>query len=192
MPTVSEIVSDIHQNRKTGLLSITIRGDNNQFKIFFKDGEVYHITCGGQKNTDCIKNFIDLDFSACFFVPGVKLDVVNANLPATSDIIQIFKAKGTAVEIKEPDGRAHQTSAAAPVVADFQKIQRIREELKVAFIRQIGPAGGKILSKIIDEKWQVSSPSKADLMNLINLLKGEIEDGENRKVFVSEAEKIIS
>jgi hypothetical protein len=186
MTTLSEIISDIHQNRKTGLLSITIRGDNNQFKMFFKDGDIYHITCGGQKNSDCIKNCIDLDFSVCFFVPNVKLDAVNANLPAISDIIQIFKSKGIAVEIKQPDGSG--PPAAAAGTSDFG---RIREELKVAFIRQIGPAGGKILSKIIDEKWRVSSPSKADLVNLISLLKGEIEDGENRKLFVSEAEKII-
>lgn len=79
------------------------------------------------------------------------------------------------------------TSSAAS--GDFARIQ---EELKVALIRQIGPAGGKVLKKIVEETWRVSSPTKPDLRNLVGLLKNEIEDGENRNQFAKEAEKIIA
>jgi hypothetical protein len=45
--------------------------------------------------------------------------------------------------------------------------------------------------KIVDEKWRVPSPTKADLQKLVGLLKEEIEDGENRTQFTRDAEKIL-
>jgi hypothetical protein len=190
--TLSEIVADINRGKKTGILSIAIRGDDkNLLKIFFKDGDVYHLTCGAQKDFDCLGQCDTLDFSSSSFLPNAKSDVArSASLPATSEIIRILEKKNVPIEVM---GLGAKTAAAggagAAASGNFAKIQ---EELKVALIRQIGPAGGKVLKKVVEEAWHVSSPTKADLQKLVGLLKDEIEDGENRNQFVKEAEKIIA
>jgi len=191
--TLSEVVADINRNKKTGILSVAIRGDDkNLLKFFFKDGNVYHLTCNIQKDTDCLSQCDTLDFSSCSFLPNAKSEATNqsSNMPPTSEIIQILKKKNVSIEVTNlgaktaPAGRI-----GAAATGDFFKI---REALKVAFIRQIGPAGDKVLAKIIDEKWRVSTPSKADLQKLVGLLKDEIDDRENRIEFIKDAERIIS
>jgi hypothetical protein len=187
---LSEFIAEINRTRKSGLLSITVKGANTQLKMFFREGEVYHVTCGHVKGAECLAQATEIEFAECFFMPEVSLNVHDGNLPPLADIIRFFKTAGTAVEIRQPDGKAAQP--AGPGAAGISDFAGIREELKTALIRQIGPAGGKILSKVIEEKWRVSSPTRADLMKLIGLLKDEVEDGENRNQFTEEAEKIIS
>lgn len=190
MATLSEVISDIHRSTKTGLLSISIRGDNNHFKIYFLDGEIYHLTCGSKQDAECLENCNAYDFASCFFLPNFKLESKKAELPSTPDILALFAEKKTPIEVKHADGRAVQPAGpAAEAAANFAKVS---EELKVALIRQIGPAGGKVFSKILDEKWRVAAPGKADLQKLAVLLQAEIEDPENQKQFMKEAEKIIS
>jgi hypothetical protein len=189
--TLSEVVADINRGKKTGILSIAIQGDDkNLFKIFFKDGDVYHLTCGAQKDSDCLGQCDTLDFLSCSFLPNAKSDAArSANLPVTSEIIRLLGAKKTLIEVLTPKGKtAPPGGQDAAASGDFA---RIREELKLALIRQIGPAGGKAFMKIVDEKWRVPSPTKADLQKLVGLLKEEIEDGENRTQFTRDAEKIL-
>jgi hypothetical protein len=190
MTTLSEVVADIHRSKKTGLLSIAIRGDNNQFKIYFIDGDIYHLTCGNRQDVECLKNCGAYDFASCFFLPNFKLEAKKAVLPPTPDIIAVFASKSAPIELKQADGRAAQPAQSGAEV--FGQFGKIREELTIALIRQIGPAGGKVLSKVIDEKWKVTAPGKADLKKLVGLLQQEIEDAENQKQFLKEAEKIIS
>jgi hypothetical protein len=64
------------------------------------------------------------------------------------------------------------------------------EEIKVALIRQIGPAGAKVMSRIAADKWHASMPfTKEDIETLINLLQNEIDDQDGRKAFIKEANK---
>ncbi len=189
--TLSEVINDISQNKKTGILSIAIRGDaKNLFKIFFKDGTIYHLTCGNQKDSECLDLYGSFDFSSCSFLANAKSDTSRpVGLPATPEIIRLFEKKNDPIEIIPPDGKAASTGGAnAMAPADFE---RIREELKVALIKQIGPAGGKILTKIINEKWRVLSPTKSDLQKLVVLLKDEIDDDNNKTLFLRDAEQII-
>lgn len=193
--TLSEVVADLNRNKKTGILSIAIRGDaKNLLKFFFKDGDVYHLTCSDQKDTDCLRQFETLDFLSCSFLPNAKYEASQStNLPPTSEIIRILEKKTAPVEVA--NFRIKTATASVPDIAttatsvDFVKI---REALKVALTRQIGPVGGKVLTKIIDKKWSVPSPTKVDLQKLLDLLKDEIEDKKNQDEFVKDAEQIIS
>lgn len=68
--------------------------------------------------------------------------------------------------------------------ADSKKLDLI----KLALIRQIGPAGGKVMSRIVDGKWHASAPySKEDIDALLNLLQNEIDDQEAKNAFMTEA-----
>jgi hypothetical protein len=76
--------------------------------------------------------------------------------------------------------------------AESSDFIKIKEGLKVALIKQIGPIGGKIVEKIIQEKWTPSSPPvKEDFIKLIDLLKDEIDDPLSRKEFLTDANKLI-
>jgi hypothetical protein len=190
--TLFEVVADINRNKKTGILSIAIKGDDkNLLKMFFKDGDVYHLTCGSQKDADCVSKCDTMDFSSCSFLPNAKAEASqNASLPPTSVIIQMLEKKNARVVITGSFGEKAAPAGGVGTAASGDFV-RIREELKVALIRQIGPAGGKVLSKVIDEKWRVATPTKADLQKLVGLLKEEIEDAANQAQFAKDAEKII-
>ncbi len=188
---LSEFIAEINRTRKSGLLSIIVKGANTQLKMFFREGAVYHVTCGNVRGAECLAQATGIEFAECFFMPEVSLNVHDGNLPSLADIIQHFKTAGTVVEIKQPDGKAaHPAGPAAAGISDFAGI---REELKTALIRQIGPAGAKVMSRIVEQKWQASSPpTREDLPRLVELLKDEIENPDDRNEFLKEAAKIIS
>jgi hypothetical protein len=190
MATVADVLTDVSRARKTGLLSLSLRNDNNLFKLYFLEGEIYHLTCGGKQDTDCLQNCGSSEFVSCFFLADFKLEYKKpALLPSTAEIIALFAQRTDAIEVKPAAGRATIAGMDAEMNLHFA---RIREGLKVALIRQIGPAGNKVFTRIVDEKWRVASPRRADLQQLIALLQGEIDDAENRNQFRSEAEKLIS
>lgn len=190
MATLADVLSDIHRSKNTGLLSITISNDNNQFKVYFLNGDIYHLTYGGKQDAECLQNCTGYNFSSCFFLPNFRLESKKAALPGTVEIIARFGAHTGSIEVKHSDGRALQPTGMTPEIG--AQYARMRDGLKVALIRQIGPAGGKVFSKIVEEKWRVASPGKADFQNLVALLSTEIDDADNQKQFRSEAEKIIS
>lgn len=187
---LSEFIAEINRARKTGLLSITVKGANTQLKMFFREGDVYHVTCGHAKGAECLAQATVSEFAECFFMPEVSLNVHDGNLPPLADIIRFFKTAGTAVEVKQPDGKtAHPTSPGAAGISDFGGI---REELKTALIRQIGPAGAKVMARLIEQKWHASSPpTREEFLRLVDLLKDEIENPDDRNEFLKEAARII-
>jgi hypothetical protein len=185
---LADVIAQVNQKKLTGQLSLTVKGGASLFKIYFKDGEVYHITCGNQASAQCLESFDGSEFSECFFISNIKVEIPLVTVPPTGHLIQFFQDRGITVELKQPlAGSAH---PAGP--GDMSGFARIQEELKMALIRQVGPVGAKVLSNIVAHKWCVTSLTKEDLRNLIALLKDEIEDEENRKEFLGEAEKIIS
>lgn len=180
--SLSDLIADINRTRKTGLLSINIRGSTNLFKMFFKEGEIYHIAYGNYKGHECLSNLDTLDFSEYSFISDIKLDL-KSDIPPTAQIIQLFKVIGKIVEEKGGGGAS---SSGAGLDA------RISEALKTALTRQIGPAGGKVFTKVVEGKWRSSSmPTRDNLLELIELLKGEIDDADSKNDFVKEARKIV-
>lgn len=187
---LSDVIAELNRTKQSGQLSLSVKGGNSLFKIFFKDGKVYHITCGEKADADCLEIFDGSEFSEVFFLPNIRVDIPNVTVPPTEHLIQFFRDRQLTVEMKQP--LAAGTGAASQAPAGANGFVRIQEGLRVALIRQIGPVGGKVLLKVLQEKWNVASPTKEDLRALIDLLKAEIDDAENKNEFAKEAEKLIS
>ncbi len=187
---LSEFIAEINRSGKSGLLSIAVKDANTQLKLFFREGQLYHVTCGSVKGKECLAQAVGQEFSQYFFMPEVSLNVQDGNLPPLADIIQFFRASDKAVEASsfpETGGSRPSGAQTAGVSAAAQ------ENIKLALVRQIGPAGAKVFSRTIEQKWRASSPpSREDFLRLADLLKDEIENPDDRNEFLKEAAKIIS
>ncbi len=186
---LSEVLSDLWRNRKTGLFSLSVLNSNRLFKIFIKEGEVYRISFGNLRGAGCLSLFDELDFKSSFFLPSIVLPGEREDIPPTSDLISLFKITGKLIDLKKYDNRVSGSSNNEPV----NNLNRVLEELKAALVEQVGPAGLKAFKRIIEEKWQsVPSPTREDLQTLVNFLKDLIEDTKDRQIFVVAANRILS
>ncbi len=187
--SLSEFVSEIHGKRSTGLLSITLKGANTLLKLFFRDGELYHLTCGNIKGSDCLAQVRGSDFAEYFFMPNMTLAISDEKLPPLSEILRLCGAAVAAVEVSPHSGKGE---AQPQPSANGGRLAAI-EGLTQALIRQIGPAGSKVIARTIEQKWQASTPpTRTELQQLVDLLKNEIENPDDQKAFVAEAGSVIS
>ncbi len=190
--TIADIVTHLHQGRKTGLLTLRVVQSSNLFKMFFREGNIYHISYGNIKGAECLTNIDALDFSDYSFITDIKLDISGGGLPATPEIIKLLQMVEKMVESRSGEVAATPANAGSSKAFESGVFLQLREKLKVALVRQIGPVGGKIFTKIVEQRWQAQSPpQKNDLLNLISLLKEEIDDMNDRKAFLNEANEII-
>jgi|WetSurMetagenome_2_1015567.scaffolds.fasta_scaffold00217_16 hypothetical protein len=181
---LAKIVGDVHDGRKTGVLTVFVKGGNHLLKLFFREGECYHLTCGNLKNTECIDSLKTIELGDCLFVPDVKLDASGSSITSMDDLISRLTDLGVMVEAKLANGGAK--AAGKDDSADGKKLEMI----KLALIRQIGPAGGKVMTRIVESKWHASVPyAREDIDALINLLKNEIDDQDAKNAFMTEAGK---
>jgi len=188
---IANVVTNIYLGKKTGLLTLRIVQSNNLYKIFFREGQIYHISYGNKKGAECLSNIDSMDFSVCSFIADIKLDMPVASLPSTPDIIKHLEVVDKLVETRVGEGPASSNSAQS-ATADSGLSGRLSGQLKVALVRQIGPVGGKIFDRVVERKLQRSAPlQKTDLVDLISLLKEEIDDLDDRKAFINEANEII-
>lgn len=177
---LADIIENLYENKSTGLLTIIFTSDKNLFKFYFKNGEIYHLSFGFKKGIQCLNEIISKEPVTCNFIPQISVDITSNDIPSTEEIITTFKNMNKFINSEE----------SIPFhSSDFQKI---KDAIKTALIRQIGPIGGKITEKYIAEKWiPANPPSKDDLLNLVNLLKEEIEDPVSKKEFLNEVNKFI-
>jgi hypothetical protein len=184
MATLDSVVSDLSQKKKTGMLSVMVKVTNQLFKIYFSDGEIYHLFYGDRRNSDCFIDFEKIEFSDCFFFSGAKANSnERINIP-TSEIVRRIKAANKTVVCKD------RGEGAAPEA--FPDFPALRDELKAALIRQIGPIGDVVFPKAV-EKWTVAGPpSRQGIGELVSLLMEEIDDPKNKAEFLVEANSIVS
>jgi hypothetical protein len=190
--TIADIATNLHQGKRTGLLTLRVVQSNSLFKMFFREGQVYHISYGAAKGAECLSNIDALEFSDYSFIADIKLDIPGGSLPTTPDIIKHLQVVDKMFESRGGEGGGAVSNAALSKAVYGGNFAQIKEGLKTALVRQIGPAGGKIFTRAIEQKWQAASPpQKNDLLNLISILKEEIDDMDDRKVFIDEANEII-
>jgi len=176
---LADIVENLSKTKSTGLLTLTFSSEKNLLKIYLKNGEIYHLSFGFKKGSQCLNEIASKEPISYSFIPQISIDITSNDLPPTEDIIKKLKDLNKFVSSAD-------SSSFSP---DFAKI---KEGIKTALIRQIGPIGGKITEKYINEKWVPSQPpSKEDFLNLIDMLKEEIEEPQSRKEFLQEVNKLL-
>ncbi|HHW20699.1 hypothetical protein [Thermodesulfovibrio thiophilus] len=176
---LADIIESLFENKSTGFLSIVLNSEKNLIKFYFKNGDIYHISFGFKKGAQCINELLSKEPQQCNFIPMITVDMTSDDIPSTEKIIEMLRDMNKFINI---------TEAMSPS-ADFGKV---KEGLKIALIKQIGPIGGKLIEKTIQEKWMPSSPpSKEDFLKLIDMLKDEIEDSSGRREFLIEANKLL-
>jgi len=186
---LSDFIVEINQTRKTGLLSVPVKGANKMLKMYFRTGEVYHVACGDAKGWDCITKMPASDFADYFFMPNISLSVQDDDLPPLPDMIRYFKSAAATVETAS----GSQAAASQPPGGKNLASADVHDKLKLALTRQIGPAGAKVLKRIVEQQWRPAAPpQKEDFFQLIEFLKNEIENPNDRNTFLEEARKIFS
>lgn len=185
--SLSEFIDELHLGRKSGLLSVTVKGANTLLKMYFRQGEVYHLTFGNCRGPNCLESVAGADLAQYFFMPDVALNVQDPDIPPVSAIVDLFRGKGS-IFGSVSGAVSHEPAAGGGAGGDA-----LLEKLKMALVRQIGPAGSKVMSRIVGQKWRASaSPGKEDYLRLVDLLKNEIENAADQTEFVKEAKTIIA
>lgn len=177
---LADVVDSLFKAKSTGLLTISFSSEKNLLKFYLRNGEIYHISFGFKKGIECLNEIALRQPVSYNFISQISIDITSNDIPSTEDIIK--NLKGMNKFVASSDSSIIQSS-------DFQKI---KEGIKTALIRQIGPIGGKITEKYITEKWIPSEPpSKEDFLRLVDMLKDEIEDPQSKKEFLQEVNKIL-
>lgn len=143
---LGEAITEISAARMTGVLSVSIKNDNNQLKFFFREGTVYHVTYSNCRNLECLIRLGALEVARGFFIPGVKMEVPHPITLRTEDII----AKVTDLnKVIEWDDRAVSSSSqgSGVALADVSDLARLEEEL----LAMLGPVGGLVLDRALQE-----------------------------------------
>jgi len=177
---LGDVLQSILRGRQTGQLAITLKGVGNHCKIFFSEGRINHMVCGRQLGAACLDTLIAGNISECFFIPDLKTSNIQTAGLETEQVIRELNERGVTVEVRAFLLDKSGASAAA-----------IQEGLKAALVDQLGPFGARIFTKVVEKKWGVMSPTKEDILKLVDLLKDEIEDEEGRREFLAEAVKYI-
>jgi hypothetical protein len=187
--SLSDFIAEINRDRKSGLLSIPVKGANKLLKLFFREGELYYIACGDAKGWSCVAQATSYGLTDYFFMPDASVNFQDNNLPALQEIIRHFKSATAAVEPAADPKVAGRPQSTGKIFASAA----VLDKLSLALTRQIGPAGGKVVKRIVEQQWHPSSPpSKEDYAQLIEFLKNEIENPDDRNLFIKEAREILS
>ncbi len=194
---LSNVLGSLISERQTGQLAITIRGAGHHCKIYFREGDIYHIVCGKQIASECLDSLIAGDLAECFFIPNLRTGSTQKPALTSDQIIGKLNEHGVMVEFKTMSGIVPNNSASpshdkiSPAAGKPVDFQRIQEGIKMALIRQIGPVGARIMARAIEQKWRVLSPTKEDVLELIRILKYEIDDYESQNEFLAETRKLF-
>lgn len=194
---LSDILSSLIGSRQTGQLAITVRGINHHCRINLRDGDIYQVVCGKQIDTDCLDILAKNDLLECFFIPGLNAGGAAKTALSKDQLFSRLKDRDVNVDMKSIPGTSlnspHVQSRDGLTLASSRltDLAQISEGIKAALMRQIGPVGTRIMTRVIEQKWGAPISTKEDIQTLIDLLKDEIDDEESRKDFISETRKYI-
>ncbi len=114
---------------------------------------------------------------------GVNAQLLGMSLNLAVKKLERSAADGLAVPPQRP------APPAPPVLAGFAQI---RERLKEALIRQIGPIGAVVFERAATT-WSAGGPPTRDsVRSLVVTLRAEIDDSASREEFSREVAKILS
>lgn len=186
-----QIVLDLHNNGKTGMLSSLVKEENALLKMYFRSGTIYHMACRKNRNLQCLTLLKDMNLANCSFTENLTVKRDPGDLPDTPEVIEQLRLSAKQVDSSYVVGDLSAVPQSSCAKNDNQELF---DALQKALINQIGPVGKMLFEKIVREQLQSASStlSDAELLSLIDLLSAEIDDEGTKAEFKVEVEAIMA
>lgn len=98
MRALGEVLQEYHGEKRSGALFVAVKEKSeNLVRIFFKDGEIHHMSYGPSSGKDCLEIVDCYQYSTAYFVSNLKPPAASPDLPPTPKIIEHFQKAGKAV-----------------------------------------------------------------------------------------------
>lgn len=180
---LSDVVAEFSQSGATGILSIAVTGDPSLFKLFFRDGTIYHITHGSCSDRDCLVKLASLTLDAMTFMPGAHVDIKSPAMPKMPEILAQLSALGKTVRGDQKSGAEVKAKPAAS--ASTQITGPMLEKLKDELVNVIGPVASMVLEQTMSSCniKDGASMSELDFKRLVSVLGERLPD-DQKKAFV--------
>ena len=180
---LADVVAELSQSGAIGILSVAVKNDSSLFKIFFRDGIVYHITHGSCSDRDCLAELRALEFGGTTFMAGANVDAKGMSMPPMQEIIAQLNASGKTVQWESRPGtetRAKPSASSTAAVEDGA-MARLREEL----VNAIGPVASMVLEQTLATAniKPGQKLSQLDFSRLVHVLSERIPD-DQKKAFL--------
>lgn len=143
---LGDAITEISAARMTGVLSVSIKNDNNQLKFFFREGTVYHVSYSSCRNLECLFRLGALEVERGFFILGAKMEVPHPITIRTEDIITKVKTLNKVIAWGDNAGSTPSQGSGVALVSGADMV-RLEEEL----LSMLGPVGGIVLDRALQE-----------------------------------------
>ena len=181
---LADIIEALHRDRQTGVLSVSVRSDNNQLKFFFRSGTVYFVTYSACRNLECLIRLGSLVADRGFFLPGAKVDTPHPITLSMADIIERVRALKKTIEWSAVDVSPRAGGPDAPDTATVtgEQVAKTEEEL----LSMIGPVGAIVFEQAMQSCGITRGAAipKKTFQALVQAISRQIPD-EQRKQFLS-------
>lgn len=181
---LADIIDSLHRDQQTGVLSVSVRSDNNQLKFFFRSGTVYFVSYSACRNLECLIRLGALTTERGFFLPGAKVDTPHPITLSTTDIVEQVRRLKKTIEWNAGAEPAARGPSAGPGVATAtgDELARLEDEL----LAMIGPVGAIVFEQAIQSCGvsRGASLPKKTFQELVHAIARQIPD-DQRKQFLS-------
>jgi hypothetical protein len=181
---LADVLTELSHRKSTGVLSISVKSDNNQIKFFFRDGRVYHVTYSTCRNLECLARLVGLEVDQGFFLPGAKVDIPHQIALKTEDIIEQVRQLHKMVRCCETGAASNpsQATKSAPAYLNSSHLMRLEDEV----LTLIGPVGAIVFERALAEcgtKRGTSLPVKT-FQALVHAIAREMPDDQRKALLV--------
>jgi hypothetical protein len=184
---LADVIDSLHRERQTGVLSVSVRSDNNQLKLFFRSGTIYFVTYSTCRNLECLIRLGSLAADRGFFLPGAKVDAPQPITLSMPDIIERVRSLKKMIEW----GPAAASSGAAPADAADQtmvsgdQVAGLEDEL----LSLIGPVGAIIFEQALQARGvsRGAALPKRAFQDLVHAISQQVPEGPRKLLLAKHA-----
>jgi len=99
----ADLIKDIYDGKKSGALYVsTVETSEDLFRLYFKNGEIYHMRYGSASGSDCLDIVEYYTLHSATFFEGVRAPerIPTMDLPPTKIIIALLRGLNKKVKIR--------------------------------------------------------------------------------------------
>lgn len=180
---LADIIDTLHREQQTGVLSVSVKSDNNQLKFFFREGTVYFVTYSSCRNLECLIRLGSLVADRGFFLPGAKVDTPHPIALSTPGIIERVRSLKKMIEWSSAaTAGAGAAGTAGQTLVSGDQIAKLEEEL----LSLLGPVGAIVFEQALQASGvaQGASLPKRAFHDLVLAISQQVPE-EQRKQFLA-------